>query len=105
VSYTRWVLTDESTGACTARVTAVERTGPEDPVRPTTRDHDRLIVVTEGRLTAEIAGRPAGVPAQAVIVIPADLPHRIWNSSSAPVRYLDADVPPPDAYARLATAQ
>jgi mannose-6-phosphate isomerase-like protein (cupin superfamily) len=102
---TRWVLTDESTGARTARVTAVERTGPEDPGTPASRDNDRLVVVTEGELTAEIAAQPAVVPAQAVIVIPAGVPHRIWNSSPTPVRYLDADVPAPDVYAKLAPAQ
>lgn len=64
-------------GARTARVTAVERTGPEDPGTPPSRDNDRLVVVTEGKLTAEIAARPATVPAQAVIVIPASVPHRI----------------------------
>ena len=80
----------------------MQRTGPEDPGTPASRDHDRLIVVTEGQLTTEIAGQPAGVPAQALIVIPAGVPHRIWHSSSAPVRYLDADVPAPEAYAKLA---
>ena len=54
---TRWLLTDESTGARTARVTAVERTGPENPGTPASRDNDRLVVVTEGKLTAEIAAR------------------------------------------------
>ena len=102
---TRWVLTDESTGARTARVTAVERTGPEDPGTPASPDNDRLVVVTEGELTAEIAAQPAVVPAQAVIVIPAGVPHRIWNSSPTPVRYLDADVPAPDVYTKLAPAQ
>jgi quercetin dioxygenase-like cupin family protein len=102
---TRWLLTDEPAGARTARVTAVQRTGPEDPDTPASRDNDRLIVVTGGALTAEIAARPAAVPAQAVIVIPAGVPHRIWNSSPTPVRYLDADVPAPDVYAKLALAQ
>jgi mannose-6-phosphate isomerase-like protein (cupin superfamily) len=81
------------------------RTGPEDPGTPASRDNDRLIVVTEGKLTAEIAARPAAVPAQAVIVIPAGVPHRIWNSSPTPVRYLDVDVPAPDVYAKLVPAQ
>jgi mannose-6-phosphate isomerase-like protein (cupin superfamily) len=102
---TRWVLTEESTGARTARVTAVERTGSEHPGTSASRDDDRLVVVTQGELTAEIGARPAAVPAQAVIVIPAGVPHRIWNFSSAPVRYLDVDVPAPEAYARLAPAR
>jgi mannose-6-phosphate isomerase-like protein (cupin superfamily) len=102
---TRWVLTGDSTGARTARLTAVKRTGPEDPGRPAGRDDDRLVVVTDGELTAEIAGRQAAVPAEAVIVIPAGLPHQIWNSSSGSVRYLDVDVPAPRAYANLAPAQ
>lgn len=93
---------DEPAGARTARVTAVERTGPEDTGAPASRDNDRLVVVTEGELTAEIAAQSAAVPAQAVIVIPAGVPHRIWNSSTTPVRYLDADIPAPDVYAKLA---
>jgi quercetin dioxygenase-like cupin family protein len=99
---TRWVLTGESTGGWTAHLTAVERTGPEDPARPASREDDRLIVMTQGELTAEVAGRPEAVPAQGVIVIPAGVPHCIWNSSPAPARYLDADVPAPEAYAKLA---
>ena len=75
--------------ARTALVTAVERTGPEDLGTPASRDNDRLIVVTEGKLTAEIAAQPAAVPAQAVIVIPAGGPHRIWNASSTAVSYFD----------------
>jgi mannose-6-phosphate isomerase-like protein (cupin superfamily) len=102
---TRWVLTDESTGARTARIIAVERTGSEDPGTPASYDNDRLVVVTQGELTAEIAARPAAVPAQAVIVIPAGVPHRIWNSSSAPVRYLDVEAPAPKAYAKLTPAR
>lgn len=65
------MLTDDSTGARTARLTAVKRTGRENPGMPAGRDDDRLLVVTEGGVTAEIAGRPAAVPAEAVMVIPA----------------------------------
>jgi uncharacterized RmlC-like cupin family protein len=61
--------------------------------------------VTQGELAAEIAARAAPVPAPAVIFIPADVPHHLWNSSSAPARYLDADVPAPQAYTRLAPAR
>ncbi len=101
---TRWVLTDGSAGGRTAQVTAVERTGPEDPAPPASLPDDRLVVVTQGELTAEMATEPAAVPAQAVIVIPAGIEHRIWNASSTPVRYLDADVPAPAAYVKLAPA-
>ncbi len=101
---TRSLLTGESTGGRTARVTAVERTGPDDAGTPGTREDDRLVVVTQGELTAEVAARPGAVPAPAVIVIPAGVPHRIWNSASAPARYLDLDIPAPEAYAKLAAA-
>jgi mannose-6-phosphate isomerase-like protein (cupin superfamily) len=102
---TRRVLTDEPTAARTAVVTAVERTGPENPGTPGSRDNDRLVVVTDGRLAAEIAAQRTHVPAPAVIVIPAGVPHGIWNPSPAPVRYLDVDLPTPDVYAKLAPAQ
>jgi hypothetical protein len=101
----RWALAGESTGVRAARLTAVERTGPETPAAPGGQDTDRLIIVTEGQLDTEIAGRSAGVPAEAVIVIPAGVPHRIWNSSAAPVRYLDIDLQAPAAYAKLALAE
>jgi mannose-6-phosphate isomerase-like protein (cupin superfamily) len=101
----RWVLTNEPAGTRRTRVTAVERTGREDPGTTASRDSDRLLVVTEGELTAEIAAHPTAVPARAVIVVPAGLPHSIWNSSAAPARYLDVDVPVPAAYAKLAPAQ
>jgi mannose-6-phosphate isomerase-like protein (cupin superfamily) len=55
--------------------------------------------------TAEIPAQPACVPAQAVIVIPAGAPHRFWNPSSTPAHYLDAKIPPPATYAKLAPAQ
>jgi len=40
-----------------------------------------------------------------VIVILAGVPHRIWISSSATVRYLDVDIPAPKDHAKLAPAQ
>jgi quercetin dioxygenase-like cupin family protein len=97
----RWVLAGESTGIHTARITAVERTRPAEPGSPASRDTDRLVVVTEGRLETEIAGRPGVAEAEAVVVVPAGVPHRLWNSSSALVRYLDLDFQVPDMYARL----
>jgi quercetin dioxygenase-like cupin family protein len=101
---TRWALARSSGGARAAQVTAVERNGPEEAGPAGVRDDDRLIVVTDGQLSTEIAGRPAPVPAEAVIVIPAGVPHRFWNASASPARYLDADVPAPEAYANLAPA-
>jgi quercetin dioxygenase-like cupin family protein len=98
----RWAMTDESAGGRSARVTAVELDGPQDPGPSADRKGERLVVVTEGRLTVEIAARRQVVPAEAVIVIPADVPHRLWNASSSPVRYLDVDVTAPTAFERLA---
>lgn len=100
----RWALTNESTDVHTARITAVERTGPEVPGAPASRDNDRVIVVTAGQLNTEIAARAAAVPAEALIVVPSGVPHVIWNSSSAPVRYLDVDIHAVTAYTKLAPA-
>jgi mannose-6-phosphate isomerase-like protein (cupin superfamily) len=101
----RWVLADQSTGIHAARITAVERTGPGDPGKQASRDTDRLVIVTEGQLQTEIASRPGSAPAEAVIVIPAGVPHRIWSASSGPVRYLDIDLQTPAVYAKLAIAE
>jgi quercetin dioxygenase-like cupin family protein len=97
----RWALTDESTSERVARVMAVERSGPEPPCTATSRDDDRLIVVAQGQLSTEIAARSAVVAAEAVIFIPAGVPHRIYNSAAAPARYLDADLVASTAYAKL----
>jgi quercetin dioxygenase-like cupin family protein len=98
----RWVLADESTGIHTARITGVEWLGQATADAPASRETDRLIVVTEGRLDTEIAGQPGQAAAESVIVIPAGVPHRIQNASSAPVRYLDIDLQTPAVYAKLA---
>jgi mannose-6-phosphate isomerase-like protein (cupin superfamily) len=97
----RRALTDESTSERVARVTAVERSGPEPSGAAANRDHDRLLVVTHGRLETEIAGRSAAVAAEAVIIIPAGVPHLIRNLSADPVRYLDADLVAATGYAKL----
>jgi mannose-6-phosphate isomerase-like protein (cupin superfamily) len=97
----RWVLADGSTGIHAAQITAVEHTGPWVPGDPVSQDTDRLIIVTEGQLATEIAASPGPAPAEAVIIIPAGVPHRIGSTSSARVRYLDISVQPPSAYAKL----
>jgi mannose-6-phosphate isomerase-like protein (cupin superfamily) len=101
----RWLLAGESTGIRTAQITAVERTRPGTAGAPASRDLDRLVIVTEGQLDTEIAGRTGQATAEAVVVIPAGVPHRIWSSSPAPVRYLDIDLQVPAVYAKLALGQ
>jgi mannose-6-phosphate isomerase-like protein (cupin superfamily) len=101
----RWLLADESKGARGATITAVERAGPEAPGPLARGDTDRLVVLTSGRLDTEIGGLLAGAPAQAVILIPAGVEYRIWNSSPEPARYLDAEIQVPDQYAKLALAE
>jgi mannose-6-phosphate isomerase-like protein (cupin superfamily) len=98
----RWTLADASKGVGAATIAAVERTGAEDTGPVVTLDTDRLLVVTEGQLDTEIAGEPAVVPAQAVVLVPAGVPHRIWNAAAAPARYLDAELQAPAMYAKLA---
>jgi len=60
--------------------------------------------VTDGEVNTDIADSPDLVPAEAVVVIPAGVPHRIWSTSSDPVRYLDIELQTPAAYADLAPA-
>lgn len=97
----RWAL---RTSQRTCTLPASLRWSGRDPKFRARRDDDRLIVVTEGQLNTEIAARAAAVPAEALIVIPAGVPHVIWNSSSAPVRYLDVDIHAVTAYTKLAPA-
>jgi hypothetical protein len=46
-----------------------------------------------------------GYPDYRAVVIPAGVPHRIWSSSSAAVRYLGIDLQAPAAYSKLALAE
>lgn len=99
----RWILADESTAEHSARITGVEADGRQAPGAVSSLESERILLVTEGRLDAEIAGREQVVPAEAVIVIPAGVPHALWNSTPDPVRYLDLVVTAPAAYDRLAS--
>ena len=96
------ILAATAPGTDSARISWLERAGPENPARPRARDTDRLVIVTAGTLSAEIATQSAAVTAEAVVVIPSGVPHRIWNSSAEPTRYLDVELTAPTAYQRLA---
>jgi len=97
----RRLLADASLGVEGARVLWIESTGPENPGPRCSRDTDRLVIVTAGRLNADVGAESAVVTAEAVIVIPAGLPHQIWNSSVEPVRFLEVELKAPTAYDRL----
>ena len=96
------ILADTAPGAESARIRWIERAGPEAPDQAVSLDTDRLVIVTAGKLSADVAAESAVATAEALIVIPAGVPHRIWNSSAAPVRYLDVALVAPTAYQRLA---
>ena len=96
------ILAETACSTSSARIGWIERAGPENPDPPRTRDTDRLVIVTAGELNADVAAESAVVTAEAVIVIPAGMPHRIWNSLAEPVRYLDVELTAPTAYQRLA---
>jgi len=65
--------------------------------------HRRIpgLAQAEGRVPPRSAGRHSAQALARQIGIPGG----IWNSSPTPVRYLDADIPAPDVYAKLAPAQ
>ena len=97
-----WILADETTGAHSVRIIGVEAEGPRTPGTAAGRQTERILVVTHGRLDAEIAGHRQVVPAETVVVIPAGVPHTLWNSTQDPVRYLDVTVTAPTAYDKIA---
>jgi len=96
------ILAAAKPGTDSARIRWLERAGPENPDRSRGRDNDRLVIVTAGTLSAEVATQSAAVRAEALVVIPSGVPHRIWNSSTEPVRYLDVELTAQTAYERLA---
>ena len=99
---TRWTIADEASGVRSARIDTVELAECEAPSDPQVLDIDHLMFVLDGRLTVAIAGQDTVCDPQSLIVIPAGVAHSEWNKSSAPVRYLDVQVPAPEAYASLA---
>lgn len=98
-----WVLADEEAGIPCAQVAAVElAAGAQSPDAPERRPTERIIVVTAGRLDLELAGRKQSVEAEAVIVIPAGVEHRFWNTAADLVNILDIDVTARSAFDKLA---
>jgi hypothetical protein len=87
--------------SCAAAIAArlSQAKSPAILVDPDVARYDAVVI--HGRLETEIAGRSAAVAAEAVIIIPAGVPHLIRNSSADPVRYLDADLVAATGYAKL----
>lgn len=97
-----WLLAEGDAEIPCARVTAVELAA-QSPGRdtPERRQTERIIVLTAGHLDLEIAGRRHSVEAEAVIVIPAEVEHRFWNSSADLANILDIEVKAQSAFAKL----
>lgn len=55
--------------------------------------HDQMYYVLEGELTADVALEHDVVPAHHLIVLPAGVPHRVWNASAARERHLVVNTP------------
>lgn len=72
----------------------------------------QVVVAASPESTTVLAGflAPGGHPPLHIhdadlFYIPVGMPHRVWDPSSTPVRYLEADIQAPDFYAKLAPAR
>jgi mannose-6-phosphate isomerase-like protein (cupin superfamily) len=57
------------------------------------REQEELYLVLEGRLRVEAGGETLEIGAREALVVPAGLPHQLWNAGEEDVTYLAAAAP------------
>ncbi|HEX5115563.1 MAG TPA: cupin domain-containing protein [Pseudonocardiaceae bacterium] len=87
-------LIDEHSGARNAVVSYV-RTPPGggSPRGAHTHEFEQLFYLLEGRMAIEVAGQRMDVEPGSLIVFPAGVPHRNWNTSDEPTVHIAINTP------------
>jgi mannose-6-phosphate isomerase-like protein (cupin superfamily) len=95
--FSQVVLADRSTGLNTLSL-GVFRV-PPGGASPGLHVHrfDQIYYVIQGQMELEIGFQRHTVEPHTLVVIPAGMPHRNWNSSSEPEYHLNLRVPEPHA--------
>jgi uncharacterized cupin superfamily protein len=58
------------------------------------REQEELYLVLDGRLRVEADGKGYELAAREALVVPAGVPHQLWNAGEQDVTYLAAAAPP-----------
>ncbi len=57
------------------------------------REQEELYLVLDGRLRVEAGGETAALGPREALVVPAGVPHQLWNAGDGEVTYLAAAAP------------
>lgn len=91
------ILFDQTSGAKTCTIFCMKTpVGGGSPKGLHTHDVDQIFYILSGTMSIEIEGKHYDCPPGSLIIFPAGLRHRNWNSGSEPTVYLAFNTPMPD---------
>jgi quercetin dioxygenase-like cupin family protein len=94
--FSQWLL-DHTTGAQHCSVNFVRTpAGGGSPAGLHTHAGDQIFYILEGTMSVEIEGQQYEAGAGSLVVFPAGVPHRNWNSGAEPTVHVAINAPLPD---------
>lgn len=90
-------LLDHDSGATSCAINCIKTPpGGGSPDGMHVHDVDQAFYILRGTMSIEIEGRQYDCPPGSLIVFPAGVPHRNWNSGGEPTIHLAINTPLPD---------
>lgn len=90
-------LFDHTSGAKNCTINCIKTpSGGGSPAGTHTHAVDQIFYILSGTMSIEIEGEQYDCSPGSLIIFPAGVPHRNWNSSSEPIVHLVFNTPLPD---------
>jgi quercetin dioxygenase-like cupin family protein len=91
------VLFDQTSGAKHCTINCIKTPASGDaPEGRHVHDVDQIFYILSGTMGVEIEGRQYECPPGTLVITPAGIPHRNWNSGREPMVHLAFKTPMPD---------
>jgi quercetin dioxygenase-like cupin family protein len=98
-------LLDEASGAKSCAINYIKTpAGGGSPRGLHTHPVDQIFYILSGTMNIEVEGKEYSCPPGSLIVFPAGMPHRNWNSGSEPTVHLAINAPLPASGAPFSTS-
>lgn len=95
-TFARTTLLQKSDGAQMMLYRATLAPGAAGPALHIHPEHDQFYFVLEGELNVQLGLEEFVVPKHHLVVLPANMPHRMWNAGDVPERHLVLIAPAPE---------
>ena len=90
-------LLDHASGGAHCSINYIRTpAGGGSPAGLHTHDVDQIFYILSGTMSVEVSGTEHECPPGTLVVFPAGVPHRNWNSGSEPTVHLAINAPTPD---------